>query len=159
MRAVGRDITKPSMLAIQSIGATLAAASFDDPESLSVAFKDAYAIFGNTTFAATRSVEAETAQGTNIVDSAAKVSSLKHFIWSGAADTKGMSQNKYDGIVHMQAKAHVQHYMAQRWPSLAAKTTTVVVQSYFENWTNLPGLFGPLKASLYNLLKVKEYYS
>ena len=147
MRAVTRDVTKPSVLALQSLGANIVKASFDEPSTLEAVFKDAYAIFGNTTFMDTRSVESETSQGKNIIDSAAKVPTLKHLIWSGAPDTIKLSNGKYHAVVQMQAKANAMHYLRQSWPSLAAMTTEVFLPSYFENWTNLPGLFGPSKVS------------
>lgn len=142
--AIGRNAKNPKLAELEALGAEVRQGSFDDPESLESAFSDAYAIFANTNFANTRSIDVEYQQGVNIANAAAGVQYLEHFVWSGAFDVDSLSAGKYKNVIHMEAKARVVRYIKEKLPQLAAITTEVFVPPYFENWMLMPGLYGPV---------------
>jgi len=145
IRAVSRDITKPSIVKLAELGCELVSADYNDLESIENAVKQAAVIFAVTDFSASFSVETEIAQGKSIVAAASKVPTLERFIWSTLPDTKFISANKYQGILHCQGKPAVWHYIEAEHPSLFSRSTALLVQAYVDNWPKLPGIFGPIK--------------
>lgn len=85
----------------------------------------------------------ETRQGTSLVDTLAKSSSLKHYIWSTLPRATPDSPGKVE-VPHFNAKHDVDLYLKGNHPKLAAKTTFLSVGWYTENMAWLP-FFNPHK--------------
>jgi hypothetical protein len=147
---------------LASLGAELAVADFNDPASLEVVFKDASVIFAITNYHAEPiwSVETEYKQGNNIIDAAAKVATLDHFIFSSMPHSLFMAQGKFKNITHHHANPENMLYLEKRYPELFAKTTELLVQLYHTNWIYFAPIFAPQKVShlLNALLTPKNHF-
>jgi hypothetical protein len=149
IRAISRDITKPALVELTKLGCEVFSADYNDPVSLDNAVQGAAIVFAVTDFKTTFSVETEVSEGKAVVAAVSKLSCLEHFIWSTLPDTKYVSAEKYQGIYHCQAKPIVWHYIKTEYPLLFARSTALLVQAYFDNWQNYPGIFGPIKVGLF----------
>jgi len=134
---------------LAALGAELWAANFDDPSSLELVFKDASVIFAITNYHAEAvwSVETEYKQGNNIIDAAAKVATLDHFVFSSMPHSLYMAQEKFKNITHHHANPANMVYLEKTYPELFAKTTELLVQLYHTNWIYFAPIFAPQKVS------------
>jgi len=138
-------------------------ANFGDPASLDAAFSDATAIFSVTDFwqgfhhpscrkeaaASGQSIGAfmrdyEAQHNKNIIDAAAKVSTLERFIFSGLPDTTRLSGGKYPHVYHFASKGIAEDYGKVAHPKLWEKTSVLYAGFYLENQLGPAGvLFRP----------------
>ena len=90
------------------LGAEVAAADIDDPESLKKAFEGAYATFCVTFFWAHFSPQKEIEEA-KAMAAAAKVTALRHVIWSTLEDTRQLVPLTNNRMPHLQGKYKVLH--------------------------------------------------
>ena len=88
-RALTRDVNSEKAKALANIGPEVVQADLDNYDSLKKAFVGAYSVYGVTNFWGTLSppTEKELAQAASIAK-AAKVTKVKHVIWSLLDDTR-----------------------------------------------------------------------
>ena len=155
MRGISRDPSKAQSWTAK--GVEVVKGDLNDKESLVAAFKGADAIFSNTDFwgpffnPASREklkpgqslneycFDLELQQGKNVIDAAATVETLDHFILSGAADLGKASKGKYKHVYHFDSKANMAYYAREKYPDLAAKMSVVYMATYMINWKTLGG--------------------
>ncbi|KAI9818097.1 MAG: hypothetical protein M1827_000722 [Pycnora praestabilis] len=113
-------------------------ADYTSPTSLSYVFRDAYAIFAITDFWCLHSPISVSLHGQNIADAAAKVATLKHFIWSSLPSAKAASNGHYRNAVHFDTKADIERYVRERCGRLVKVMTVLWVGAYFQSWKILP---------------------
>ena len=152
LRAITRNPSSAKAVSLASQGVEIAAGNFDDPESLDAAFAGASAIFSVTDFVQLimspslrqeaiasgsdvgfyiRDYEAQ--QNRNIIDAAAKVSTLQRFIYSGLAHASKLSGGKYAHVYHFDSKAIAEEYGQSTYPKLWEKTSIFYAGFYLEN--------------------------
>jgi hypothetical protein len=153
LRGVTRDPTSPNAVALASRGVEVVAGDFDDPSSLDAAFKDASVIFSTTDYwqafaspalrdravASGQNIgvytrEYETQQSKNIIDAAAKVSTLKRFVFSSLPNVAKLSEGKYTHVYHFDGKAIAEEYARSSYPTLWEKTSVFYAGFYLENY-------------------------
>ncbi|EFR01094.1 hscarg protein [Nannizzia gypsea CBS 118893] len=110
IRGITRDPSKPSAQALTKRGVECVKADLNSKDSLTEAFKGAYAVFAVTNFWETGSAETEIQQGKNIAD-AAKENSVQHLIWSSLINVTKVSGGKLAGVSHFDSKAAVEEYI------------------------------------------------
>ncbi|KAF7595941.1 hypothetical protein BBP40_004087 [Aspergillus hancockii] len=144
VRALTRDPAKPASQRLAALGAEVRSADLDSGEdALAQVFAGADGIFALTDFWQTQSTTREIAQGQAIVDAAARIGTLKHFIWSALPDPVKLSNGQLLNIHHWKGKSLVTEYIQQKHPELWAKTTTVLFPNYFENCITTPDRYLP----------------
>ncbi|KAL5337638.1 hypothetical protein BJX70DRAFT_227739 [Aspergillus crustosus] len=158
LRGVTRTPTSAKSAALAERGVEIVAASFDDPASLDAAFQGASAIFSVTDFwppffdpaqrekaaASGQSIgercrDLEIQQGRNIINAAAKVDTLEHFIFSTLPDTRKLSSGKYNHVYHFESKGKSEEYGRTAQPDLWKKTSLFYAGFYLENWLGPAG--------------------
>lgn len=112
VRAITRDVSKPSAQALATLGAEVVTADLDKPETLSSALKDAYAVFAVTNFWESLSASKEVAQGTAIAD-AAKAAGVEHFIWSSLPNVTKETNGVLKNVSHFDSKAAVADHVRE----------------------------------------------
>lgn len=163
LRGVTRDLTSPKSASLVSLGVEMVAGDFDDPTSLDAAFQGASAIFSVTDFwqyfsspsyrekasAAGQSIgpfsrDLEFQQNKNIIDAAAKVSTLQRFIYSSLPNTNRLSEGKYAHVYHFEGKGKAEEYGRLTYPELWGKTSVLYAGYYLENYLGpMARLFRP----------------
>ncbi|KAL3478703.1 hypothetical protein BJX99DRAFT_256119 [Aspergillus californicus] len=158
LRGVTRDPCSPKSVSLASAGVDMVAGNFDDPSSLDAAFQGASAIFSVTDFwppffdpshrekaaASGKSIgehcrELEVQQNRNIIDAAAKVTTLNRFIYSGLSNPKKLSGGKYQHVYHFEGKALGEEYGQSAHPALWQKTSVLYAGLYLENYFSPAG--------------------
>lgn len=163
IRAVTRNSSSPKALSLVSQGVEVVVGDFDNPSSLDTAFDGASVIFSVTDFvqlitnsslreAAAASDKGEgvyirdyeTHQNKNIIDAAAKVSTLERFIYSSLPNMSKLSGGKYAHAYYCDSKAAGEEYGKITYPKLWEKTSVFYAGFYLENLSG-PGaaIFGP----------------
>lgn len=179
LRAVTRDTSSTKAKLLASQGVEVVAANFDDPQSLDAAFSGASIIFSVTDFlqsmlnpslrekAAAAGISTgfyirdyEAQQNRNIIDAAAKLSTLERFIYSSLPYANKLSDGKYDHVYYYDSKAAAEEYGRATYPELWEKTSVFYAGFYLENYVwEAKALFAPkLVCSLILFLHL-EYYS
>ncbi|KAL3447911.1 hypothetical protein BJX65DRAFT_86630 [Aspergillus insuetus] len=163
LRGITRDPSSPKSASLAAAGVDMVKANVDDPSSLDAAFKGASAIFSVTDFwinffdpserekaaAAGQPIGAhcrdrEIQMSRNIIDAAAKVSTLDRFIFSGLVNTNKLSGGKYPHVYHFEGKGLAEDYGQSAHPDLWAKTSVLYAGLYLENYFGVSGaLFRP----------------
>ncbi|XP_044527600.1 nmrA-like family domain-containing protein 1 [Gracilinanus agilis] len=146
VKAVTRDVTRPSALALKELGAEVVKCDLNDQESLKGILKGAYGAFLVTNFWDDFSKEKEVKQGKMVAD-ASKQLGLKHVVYSGLENVKKLTKGKLE-VHHFDGKGEVEEYF---W-SIGVPMTSVRISAYFENFLNI---WKPVKASdgdYYNLV-------
>ncbi|XP_001377212.2 nmrA-like family domain-containing protein 1 [Monodelphis domestica] len=146
VRAVTRDVTRPSALALKELGAEVVKCDLNDQESLKGILKGAYGTFLVTNFWDDFNKEKEVKQGKMVAD-ASKQLGLKHVVYSGLENVKKLTKGKLE-VKHFDGKGEVEEYF---W-SIGVPMTSVRISAYFENFLNI---WKPVKASdgdYYNLM-------
>ncbi|KAL2847237.1 hypothetical protein BJY01DRAFT_212741 [Aspergillus pseudoustus] len=69
----------------------------------------------------------------NIIDAAANVKTLHHFIFSGLVNTSELSGGKYSHVYHFDGKGLAEEYCKSTHPELWAKTSVLYAGLYLEN--------------------------
>lgn len=122
-------------------------ADLDDAVSLQRAFDGAHVVYAMTDFWQTMSAETETEQGKRVVDVAASLPQLEHFIWASLPDGKALSKGQFSNIFHWQSKADVAKYMQESKPALWSKTIEILFPNYMENCVTNAPVYLPVKVS------------
>ena len=131
----------------------MVSANLDDSNSLFDAFEGANALFSVTDFwgpfyfpssraaaaAAGKSInewtyEYELQQGKNVIDAAARISTLERLVFSSLADVRKWSGGKYTNVWHFDGKAHAEQYCKDTYPELWKKTSVLQVGMYLSNY-------------------------
>jgi hypothetical protein len=152
LRAVTRDTSSPKAVSLASQGVEVVTGDFDDPQSLDRAFSGASVIFSMTDFlqsmmspslrekAAASGTSAgfyirdyEAQQNRNIIDAAAKVSTLERLVYSSLPNASKLSGGKYAHIYYCDAKATAEEYGKLTYPELWQKTNVFYAGFYLEN--------------------------
>ena len=129
------------------MGAEVVEISLDDDASVRNAVSGANIIFANTDFWSVYSVEAEVAQASKILKAASELPTLDLFVQSSFPNAQEISHGVLNGILHYNAKNEINELSKREHPHLWAKTTSVWVGYYFENWLKFNFPFGPQKVS------------
>ena len=88
--------------------------------------------------------EYEAQQNRNIIDAAAKVTTLERFVFSSLPNPNVLSGGKYPHVYHFEGKAIGVEYGRSTHPKLWEKTNVFYAGFYLENWFGLMGgLFRP----------------
>lgn len=125
VRGVTRDVSKPSAVALEKLGAETVSADLNDAASLKAAMKGAYAVFGVTNYWETKSAEVEIKQGKAMAD-AALAAGVQHFVWSSLLNVTELTGGKLSHVEHFDSKATIEAYIR----------TTPLPASFF-----LPGFY------------------
>lgn len=134
IRAISRNISTPSMLALQSKGAELIQADLDDPSSLGPVLKGAhFAFLVTTTHYTGNSREIETRQARAFCEEAMK-QGLEYLIWSSMSHPAKISGGKYANIEYFDDKAEIESYIR----GLPFKSAFYAPASFMQNfWTHV----------------------
>lgn len=137
-RVLTRDVNGARAKDFARLGAEVAAADIDDPESLKKAFEGAYAAFCVTFFWAHLSPEKEIAEA-KAMALAAKATGLRHVIWSTLEDTRLLVpltdnrmptlQGKYK-VLHSDGKGESDHLFADA----GVPVTFLLTSLYWDNF-------------------------
>ena len=156
IRGLTRDQNSQKATKLKENGVEPVTADVNDPTSLLPAFSTATAIYAITDFWGPFldpknqsrpkqgqtinewSYEHELQQAKNIIDAAAKVDSLEHFIWSGLNSPKKWSKGKYTWVYHFDGKAAATSYIEKTYPELWKKTSVLMMGQYLSNHLSLP---------------------
>ncbi|XP_004675122.1 PREDICTED: nmrA-like family domain-containing protein 1 [Condylura cristata] len=138
VRALTRDVTRPSALALQDLGAEVVRGDLNDKASVEAALKGAYGAFLVTNFWEHQNKEKEVCQGKLVAD-IAKPLGLKHVVYSGLENVKRLSGGKLE-VPHFDGKGEVEEYF---W-SIGVPMTSTRLAAYFENFLTM---WKPVKAS------------
>ncbi|KAJ4206700.1 hypothetical protein NW767_002988 [Fusarium falciforme] len=162
VRALTRNASSSKAQALASRGAEVIEADIDKPSTLTAAFESANTIFAVSDFwglygdPANREKakpgqalnewagEHETQQLKNVIDEAAKVSTLERFIISALSDATKWSQGKYKHVYHFDSKARAVVYAEKAYPELWAKTSVYQAGLFLSNFVQNP-LTQPIK--------------
>ena len=98
-----------------------------------------------TDFWQSMSATVEFEQGKRIVDIAAALPQLEHFVWASLPDGKELSKGQFVNIFHWQSKADVAEYIKNSKPELWAKTIEILFPNYFENCVTNAPVYLPVK--------------
>lgn len=127
-------------------------ADVDNIESLTHAFRDAYAIFAVTDYWGPMydqhsygklrlgqtineyCYELEIRRGMNIADAAARIDTLERFVFSSLPGIKSIADGKYQHVYHFDAKAEIALYIQENLPRLNAKMSQLLLGEYTTNW-------------------------
>ncbi|KAG8516006.1 NmrA-like family domain-containing protein 1, partial [Galemys pyrenaicus] len=138
VRALTRDVTRPSAQALQGLGAEVVRGDLNDGASVETALKGAYGAFVVTNFWDHHSKEKEVCQGKLVADTAKRLG-LKHVVYSGLENIQRMSGGKLE-VPHFDGKGEVEEYF---W-SIGVPMTSTRLAAYFENFLTM---WKPVKAS------------
>lgn len=149
VRGLTRNPDSPSAKALAAKGAELVQADLEDPESLSRAFAGTTAIFVNTDFwapygaaraageaperATETGFETELLHAKNAAEAAAKIPTLRRFVYSALGPMKAASGGKYPHSGHWDSKAAAADYIEKQIPELAGKVSFVYPGAYHTN--------------------------
>lgn len=136
-RALTRDPKSDKAKELAKLGAEVAEADVDDPESLKKAFKGAYGAYCVTFFWAHFSPEKELAQAKAMAQ-AAKDTGLQHVIWSTLEDTRKWVPLIDSRMPTLMGKYKVPHFDAkgeadQAFTQLGVPTTFLLTSFYWDN--------------------------
>ena len=145
MRAITRDPSKPSALALAQLGAEVVAADFSNEGSIRTALAGANVIFAITNFWDQNSFELEVAQGKLVNGVASQIPELEHYIFSALPDGRKIADGRFQRILPYNAKAAIREDLMSNHPGLWKKTTEVWVAYYYQNWLKFGPVFGPQK--------------
>ncbi|KUG08808.1 NmrA/HSCARG family protein [Solirubrum puertoriconensis] len=138
VRAITRNPDSDKARELARLGAELAAADIDNPQSLGRALAGAYGAFCVTNFWEHFSPERELQQARNMAE-AAKAAGLQHVIWSTLEDTRHwvpLSDNRmptlqgHYKVPHFDAKGEANRYFSD----LGVPTTFMLTAFYWENF-------------------------
>ncbi|GJC81641.1 nmrA-like family domain-containing protein 1 [Colletotrichum liriopes] len=144
IRAVTRNPASASAKKLVEKGIEVVAANIEDEESLVRAFDGASAIFATTAFWDTfpkvgleGASHEEAEQQKKIARSAAKISTLKHFVISSLPPANEVSNGKLS-VLHFDSKHVAYKWMEKNLPELTAKTTRLWLGWYSSNMADYP---------------------
>lgn len=145
VRGLTRDTTSTKSKKLADQGVKLVQADLDDATSLQQAFEGAHIIYAMTDFWQSMSATIEFEQGKRIVDIAASLPQLEHFVWASLPDGKELSKGQFVNIFHWQSKADVAKYIKNSKPALWSKSIEILFPNYFENCVTNAPVYLPVK--------------
>ncbi|KAJ0418798.1 hypothetical protein BJY00DRAFT_302613 [Aspergillus carlsbadensis] len=164
VRALTRNNLSTKAQTLAARGAEIVQADISTPATLSTAFEGANAIFAVSDYWGLFSdpankdkaqpgqplnvwvAEHETQQLKNIIDAAARVSTLERFVLSSLSDATKWSKGVYTHVYHFDSKAKAAEYGRETFPELWAKTSIFQAGLFLSNYTSKDGLSAPIKA-------------
>ena len=107
VRALTRDVDKPAVQELASLGAEVVSGDMDERAQLDAAFEGAYGVFSVQNFWLPNvGFEGEIRQGKNVAD-AAKAAGIQHLVYSSVGSAhRGMGQKHFDS--KWQIEQHIQ---------------------------------------------------
>ncbi|KAL6917484.1 hypothetical protein ACHAPO_000692 [Fusarium lateritium] len=156
VRGITRNPSGPRAKTLQSRGIDIVRADLDDPVSLAHAFQDASVIFAISDFWGIYSEsdnpdkpepgslfnewvkQRETQQLKNIIDEAAKLTSLERFVISSLPNVTKLTGGKYTNVCHFDSKANAVEYGEQQQPDLWSKTSVFLPGYFLSNFLDHP---------------------
>ncbi|GIJ98877.1 hypothetical protein Aspvir_000999 [Aspergillus viridinutans] len=137
--------------ALAARGAEVVQADLDSPSTLPSAFENANAIFAVSDFwglfgdpANAAKVKGqplnvwaanhETKQLKGVINAAAKVPTLEHFVFSSLSDAMKWSRGKYTHVYHFNSKAKAEAYGRETYPKLWKKTSIFQAGFFLSNF-------------------------
>ena len=126
VRCLTRNAKSNEALALANAGAELVEGNMDDVNSLLLAMKGVYGVFGVTNF--WEHFENEYQHGKNIIDAVVE-SNVAHFIFSSLPPAEKISNGRFI-VPHFDIKAALQEYAK----SLRPDTSFVHVAGYYDNF-------------------------
>lgn len=172
IRGVTRNPSSAKAKALSARGVEVVQADMDDISSLSIAFRDANAIFVVSDFwgiygslvqqkkdASEKPLnllagETELQQLKNAIDAASQVPGLERFILSTLSNVTKWSREKYTHVYHFDLKARASAYAEEAHPELWAKTSLFQAGLFLNTYVESPN-FMPRKASHSSYIKNK----
>ncbi|KAL5358817.1 hypothetical protein BJX96DRAFT_173796 [Aspergillus floccosus] len=160
VRAVTRNPNGRKAVHLANRGAEVVQADLNLPSTLSLAFKNAHAIFAVSDFwglygdpanqaKATEdeplnvwAANRETEQLKGVIDAAAKIPTLERFIFSSLSDATKWSRGKYTHVYHFDSKAKAEAYGRETYPELWKKTSIFQAGFFLSNFVSNP-IFQP----------------
>ncbi|KAL4883179.1 nmrA family transcriptional regulator [Aspergillus karnatakaensis] len=124
IKAVTRDPSKPTSVALARLGAELVIADMEDKDSLRAVLEGAYGVF-LVTLMENFDYVGETRKGMNVVD-ICKETDIKHLVWSSLPYISKFSNGKYPDAVHFDGKAVIDDHVR----ALGVPHTIVHVGTY-----------------------------
>jgi len=125
VRVLVKNPASPKALALQAAGAIIMQGDLNNRESLQMAMKDCYGVFGVTNF--WEHHEKEYLQGKNVMD-AAKANQVQHFVFHSLPDYHTLSGGEY-AVPHSDVKAALETYARE----LQLPVTFARVSFYYEH--------------------------
>ncbi|KAF5978717.1 nitrogen metabolic regulation nmr [Fusarium coicis] len=153
VRGISRNPSSQKSKNLEARGVEVVQADLDDRASLAKAFQDAFAVSDfwgiyNDTKNQNKPEPGqalnewtkvqETQQLKNIIDEAARVSSLERFIMSSLPGPTELSGGKYTNVCHHDSKADAEEYGEQVQPELWAKTSIHLPGYFLSNFLAHP---------------------
>ncbi|PNP74146.1 hypothetical protein FNYG_12520 [Fusarium nygamai] len=156
VRGITRNPSSQKSKNLEARGVEVVQADLDDRASLAKAFRDANVIFAVSDFWGIYNDPRnrnkpkpgqalnewtkiqETQQLKNIMDEAARVSSLERFIMSSLPGPTKLSRGKYTNVCHHDSKADAEEYGEQNQPELWAKTSVYLPGYFLGNFLTHP---------------------
>lgn len=132
IRAITRDPSKPTALALSARGIQVVPADLDDPSTLPAALSGAHTVFALTTTIygpPEPSYATELAQGKALAD-AVVASGAEFLIWSSSSKVRELTGGKLVGASHFDVKAEVQEYIS----TLPIKAAFYTPGSFMQNF-------------------------
>ncbi|XP_077306161.1 nmrA-like family domain-containing protein 1 [Lithobates pipiens] len=131
VRAVTRDVTKPTARKLKEAGAEVVCADLDDETSVKHALKGAYGAFVVTNFWEHMDKDKEIKQGKQIADHCKQLG-LQHVVYSGLENVHKLTGGQLE-VLHFDSKGIVEEYSRQ----IKVPMTSVRLAFYFENLLTL----------------------
>ena len=128
VRILTRNAGSEKSLELMESGAQIAQGDMNDSESLQLAMKDCYGVFGVTNF--WEHFDTEYTHGKNLIDAVAN-SGINHFVFHTLPNYQQLSNGKF-AVPHCDIKAALQNYTTQ----LGLPATFVHLAFYYENFFN-----------------------
>ncbi|KAL7796458.1 hypothetical protein V8C43DRAFT_24899 [Trichoderma afarasin] len=162
VRGLTRNPSSTKAKALSARGVEVVQADMDDVASLSVAFRDANAIFVVSDFWGIYGALAQQEKGTgekplnllagetelqqlkNAIDAASQVPGLERFILSTLSNVAKWSREKYTHVYHFDFKARASAYIEDKHPELWAKTSLFQAGLFLSTFVDSPS-FMPRK--------------
>ncbi|KAF7556401.1 hypothetical protein G7Z17_g1454 [Cylindrodendrum hubeiense] len=110
IRAVTRDVSKPSAQALAAKGVEVVAADLSSAASIATAIAGAHTVFLVTNFWESLSGDVEITQGKAVTD-ASKAAGVQHLVFSSLINVTEASEGKLTNINHFDSKAKVEEYI------------------------------------------------
>lgn len=110
LRAVTRDVESAKSQALRERGVSLVKGDLNDVESLKIAVKGSYGVFGMTDFWSIHSQEIEMQQGKNLFH-ACKAQGVRHYVWSSLPHALRVTNGVLTQLPYFDGKAIVEEYI------------------------------------------------
>lgn len=126
VRVLTRNAASAAAHNLRLLGADVVEGNLDGKESLKLAMKDVYGVFGVTNF--WEHYQQEFNQGKNLID-AVKEAGVKHFVYSSLPNYKKLSNGELE-VPHCDLKGELEEYTK----SLGIPFTFIHIAFYYENF-------------------------